>query len=125
MLPSVPFLDLYGPVDMPHQDMSVLKGVGYAIVDWPSGRQTAEIYAAVQTTTGMERARAGRSVMGMQQEKLYNLLNSAADFRKKAEQHLMWVRVKKGGKRKARYVAAITWIKGSEFKGPWPKQYGG
>lgn len=87
----------------------VCKASGMALVHWPSGRTTTELYAGTAIYTEMDAA-AGRTM----QQKQENLVNSLKDFRNRTSVRGWWIRERRGRK-KARRILMCVWMNPDDY----------
>ncbi len=99
----------------------VTKAVGLVLVEWPSGRKTAEIYGATVLVSDWEQDMV-RNRAALLAAKLENLDNTMADFSARLVKNGWLIRTKR--RRKPRRILAATFVKPSAYTGPAPSAHG-
>lgn len=98
----------------------VLKAVGYALVQWPSGRQTLEMYGGTAVMTAVEAANALYPER-LKAQKEENLNRTMQDFQDRSLRSGYWIRQRR--RRKARRIVNVLWVRPDLYLGPMPKHH--
>ena len=112
---------IFPPKQAPFLAATVVQALGFALVDWPSGRRTLEQYASSVVVSDLELAMA-RNDDSILRAKTANLIDSMAEFQLSHAQHGYFIRTKK--RPKARKVTAVTWVHPNTYDGPIPDAHG-
>ncbi len=95
---------------------SAMMAQGYAVVTWPSGRRTLEMYGATAIASEREITEANGDLL---ESRAANLALTLEDYRQRTLARGYWMRTRHG-RRKPRAVVSVAWMKPSAYVGPKP-----
>ena len=114
-----PLIDIYPWTSPLNETCEVQWAVGFALLLWPSGRHTLEMYKGVVTISRVY----GDVSVEIRQMNTQNLKRTMWAFCDTTVGMSRWVRVRKG-RRKARLFTSLEWVTPSTYRGPKPGRGG-
>ena len=110
------------PPKQPHNQLAtVIQALGFAVVEWPSGRRTLEQYASNVIVSDLEQVLA-RDPKSLMRAKQLNLEATMRDFQHRTNVSGYFIKTKK--RKKARKVDAVAWVHPNKYDGPIPNRHG-